>query len=686
MPLTLPETAAPAAAPLLDTAAFELLPVPVAWCDAQGRWLGCNRAFASYTGCVPDATGAAALPGEVAAELGGAALSLPDLLLAGADLDALAWRATDAQGLPLAGRLSLRCLASWRVLTLLPAADAQPLSPPAASLPGDPAPRGLLDDLDSDAQLAHFGVWTHDLRTGERHWDEQVWRFWGRTPQPGALDLDTALAALHPDDRAETVALHRLSMTVPGRYAHRCRVLDAAGVERRIRTLWQVVADAEGQPVHANGIVFDDTETFRLAQSASDAQSQLNLVLALADIAIWEHEAATGLLRTSTLGWALLGLPPQPQGLALARVMDRLDVDSRKTLQAQLGTIALRSQGVDLDTGGDGPSDLELRCRRPDGQWRALLVRGVRQRDARGDTLGHVGVMLDLSDRFDAQQHALALAQRLEMATAAAGVGVWSMALDDLPRVHWDAQMRRLHGLPADAPAPLLCDYLADHVHPDDRSAVQRSLELLAQRSEGLLDLDLRIVQPDGQVRRLASRTSVRGGPGQRQLQRRAAGRDRAPCHRGPPARGASNAPPWPPAAPASAPGRPSVPPPTAGGMRRCSACAAWTARPAWSASTRCWAGCTRPTATGHARQMRAALAEDDPVQQRIPRGLARRHGALGGLALDAGARRGRPHGAPHRHQLGHHRRPQCRVGTPGAAAGPAREPGQGALPGPHQP
>ena len=43
------------------------------------------------------------------------------------------------------------------------------------------------------------------------------------------------------------------------------------------------------------------------------------------------------------------------------------------------------------------------------------------------------------------------------------------------------------------------------------------SVSVLMQRSEGLLDLDLRIVLPDGTVRRLATRTSVRGGPDQRQ-------------------------------------------------------------------------------------------------------------------------------------------------------------------------
>ena len=520
MPHPLPEPAPPAPACPVDAAAFDLLPVPVAWCDAQGRWIGCNRAFAGLTGWQADGQDAA-LPGDVMGPAGhGQALAA--LLQAGADVDHLPWWGQTPQGRPLAGRLSLRCQAGWRIVTLLPHADVPPAAAPAHAAPWAPDP-ALLDSLDGDAQLAHFGTWTHDLRTGERHWDAQVWRFWGRPPQAGALDLGEALQAIHPADRAETVALHQQSMTMPGRYAHRYRVLGLDGQEHRIRTLWQVVGDAQGQPVHANGIVFDDTETFRLAQSASDAQSQLNLVLALADIAIWEHDAASGLLRTSTLGWALLGLPPQPGGLPLALVMERLDADSRQALHAQLdarrgapGSAA--ATPVDLDTGSSRPSDLELRCRRPDGRWRALLTRGVRRRDAQGRLLGHVGVMLDLSDRFDARQQALALAQRLEMATAAAGVGVWSLEPGDPPRVHWDAQMRRLHGLAPDAEAPPFRDYLATRVHEDDRAAVRSGLAVLMQRSEGLLDLDMRVVLPDGTVRRLATRTSVRGAPGQRQF------------------------------------------------------------------------------------------------------------------------------------------------------------------------
>ena len=522
--MPLPQTDPADPAPPLDTSAYALLPVPVAWCDSQGRWLGCNAAFTDFTGLEPAAGAQAVLPGALGRHDDGAgrrggqgganagpSQGLLALVRAGNDADALPWRATGPQGAPLSAVLSLRRLGGWRIVTLMPSPG--PAQDHNATVAQPATPRSLIDRLDTPAELASFGTWTWDLRTGERHWDAQMWRFWGRAPQAGALDLAQTVAAIHPDDRAEAVAMQERSFGARGRYAHRYRVVGPDGDELQVRTLWQVDGDADGRPTQLTGVVIDDTEAFRLAQTAVDAQSQLNLVLALTDVAIWEHDADSDLLRTSALGWALLGLPPQPRGLPAAVATDRLEAGSRQALLAQLAATPL-----DIDTGGDAPVELELRCRRPDGRLRALLARSVRQRDATGRTSGHVGVVLDLSDRFEAQQQALALAQRLEMATSAAGVGIWSTTLGTPTRAHWDAQMRQLHGLAPDAPAPLFCDYLDQHVHEADRATLQSSMDVLMQRSEGLLDLDLRIVRPDGQVRRLATRTAVRGRPGQQEL------------------------------------------------------------------------------------------------------------------------------------------------------------------------
>ena len=112
----------------------------------------------------------------------------------------------------------------------------------------------------------------------------------------------------------------------------------------------------------------------------------------------------------------------------------------------------------------------------------------------------------------------LAMAQRLEMATAAAGVGVWNIALTEPPQVHWDEQMRALHGLAPGEPAPGLDGYVQRHVHPDDRTNVADSLALLQKRRAGLLDMDLRIIGPNGQPRRLATRSAISGADGQRHL------------------------------------------------------------------------------------------------------------------------------------------------------------------------
>ncbi len=499
---------------LPEAAAYSLLAVPVAWCDEQGRWCGANDAFSRFTGRQADADGHAPLPGDLQAgdalPAEGPGARLLALLQAGTDADDLPWHGDDGRGRALAGTLSLRCHGSWRIVTLLP----QPVAATAAAVAADADEQpSLPPPFDVALHPLSFGNWSIDLRTGERHWDAQVWRFWGLVPRPGAPSQDDAAVSVHPEDRDETIAIQRRSLLTPGRYTHRFRVVQPDGEVQRLRSLWHVASDAEGKPVQVTGILIDDSESFRLAQSADDAQSQLNLVLALADIAIWEHDRASGMLRTSTLGWALLGLPALPQGLPLALAADQLEAPGRQALQR-----LLQSDDVD-DEGDNGQSDeLELRCRRPDGQWRALLVRSVRQRDGQGGLRGHVGVMLDLSDRFAAQQQALALAHRLEMATAAAGVGVWSVALSEPPRAHWDTQMRRLHGLPPDAPAPLLTHYLAEHVHAADRASAQQNLDVLMQRNEGLLDLDLRIQRPDGQVRRLATRTSVSRIDGQRQL------------------------------------------------------------------------------------------------------------------------------------------------------------------------
>lgn len=102
------------------------------------------------------------------------------------------------------------------------------------------------------------------------------------------------------------------------------------------------------------------------------------------------------------------------------------------------------------------------------------------------------------------------LRRRLEMATAAAGVAVWTHHLgSDL--VQWDAQMWALHGDGAVLSSPGSERYLRCSVHPDDRDALSRGLGALCRRGCEMLEIDYRILRADGAIRRVASRTTLEG-------------------------------------------------------------------------------------------------------------------------------------------------------------------------------
>jgi hypothetical protein len=508
MPDPHPSPPLPDPSPPVDRHAYHLLSVPVAWTDEQGRVLGTNSAFDATTGLRSDDA-----IGRPLADLLGLTETDPLLahrLQAGEPLVAqpLQWRSSVGHGGP--ARLDQQVRPGLRVVTLVGSDFA------AAAPTTEPWPSAA-ERLDWVQTLGGFGSWTHDLRSGERQWDAHVWRFLGLSPRAGALPLPEALALAHPDDRDAVSTGYRQSLGTPGRHSVRWRLLRPDGGLRHVRSLWQVLAGADGRAERVIGMQVDDTEPFALARSADDALIQLNLAVALADIAVWQHDFDSGLVHTSERGWALMGLPPQPQGMTVERLAQQVHPDDRATLRAQVAAaFQVRAQpGGDDDS---APIDLGLRCRQADGRWRYLLTRRVRRRDDQGRLIGHLGVVLDLSERFDQQQQALALAQRLEMATAAAGVGVWSLQLGDPPVPHWDEQMRALHGLPRDHPPPTLERYLAEQVHPADRATVTDSLTLLMQRDEGLLELDLRIVCPDGSERRLATRTSITGAGDERLL------------------------------------------------------------------------------------------------------------------------------------------------------------------------
>lgn len=444
--------------------------------DGEGRRVLANRRFRARFGDVAD------LP-RLAADAASAAVVRGALARGQLDDTEIALRgAGDAEPLRVlarAGRAGEQLV--WHLHDLT---DSRHLAREA---------RQLADLLDMAQEFGRLGVWQREIPSGRGRWDRHVFGFWGLDPAGGTPDFERAAAQIHPDDR---VVLNYLESTrQPGHYSARFRVIRPDGAVRWLHSQWQVKDGPDGVPRQAIGIMMDDTPVYELARSLGDASAQLKLAVELADIAIWRHDLATDRMHYNDRAFAVLGIPSRPEGLSIAEVRSFIHPDDLPNV--------LASAQQSLKT--DKPTDMEARYRRSDGSWRHVLTRRVVQRAPDGTPIAFLGVALDITEQVQQARAAAELSRRLELAAGAAGLGLWSRDFATGVGV-WNDQMYALCGWPTHLPPPDPQQWIEQVVHPDDRAKMLHMREQVRQAEGAMVELEFRIVRPDGEVRWLVNR------------------------------------------------------------------------------------------------------------------------------------------------------------------------------------
>ena len=233
----------------------------------------------------------------------------------------------------------------------------------------------------------------------------------------------------------------------------------------------------------------------------------LALAAELGELACVRQDLATGVIEFNAHAAGLMGWPAAPRRIPRDDLRALVHPDDRQA--GDDAAAALRD--------AHGPVDLQARFHQPDGRWRVLRVRRSLQRDAQGRPLAIVGVVQDISERFEAERHGTELGRQLELVTQAAGIAYWSLD-HGAERARWSDQMHRLHGLAPGDPVPTLADWLQQYVHPADRERVARELREWTLSGRASLELGLRIVRCDGGVRDLFSHLRADGSSGRRSV------------------------------------------------------------------------------------------------------------------------------------------------------------------------
>ncbi|MEO6896642.1 MAG: PAS domain-containing protein [Caldimonas sp.] len=350
--------------------------------------------------------------------------------------------------------------------------------------------------LDTAQEFGRLGIWERQIPSGEGRWDKHVFRFWGLDPSAGTPSFSSAIEQMHPEDRMSTI--YPESTRRAGRYAQRFRVMQRDGSTRWIHSQWEVRNGSRGVPERALGVMLDDTEAYDAARALSDVNAQLKMAVELGKIAIWRHDLRSGRMYYSDRAFDLLGLPPRPEGVSIDEVRSFIHPDDVQAVIAS-GEHALRSTE---------PTDLEARYRRIDGTWRYVLSRRVVERNDAGEPLAFVGVALDMTERVEHLRHAEELARRLEAASRAAGVGIWTTAVGP-GGADWNAQMFELFERCPPPQPPTFGEWIAGSVHPDDRARVKHQARSYFLTGEGPFEFEFRALRRDGSTRWIVMRADV---------------------------------------------------------------------------------------------------------------------------------------------------------------------------------
>ncbi|HZV92296.1 MAG TPA: PAS domain-containing protein, partial [Caldimonas sp.] len=341
--------------------------------------------------------------------------------------------------------------------------------------------------LDTAQEFGRLGVWERKIPSGEGRWDRHVFGFWGLDPAGGTPSFVDAIERIHPEDREKMNYLE--STRRAGRYSQRYRVIHPDGRTRWIHSQWEVKNGPAGVPDRAFGVMMDDTEAYEAARALVDVSAQLKMAVELGNIAIWRHDLRTQRMYYSNRAFDLLQMPTRSEGLSIDEVRALIHPEDIPGV-IESAERALKS---------DRPTDMEARYRRKDGSYRYVMTRRVVERDAAGQPIAFVGVALDVTEAVLHRRHADALARRIEAASKAAGIGLWTTS-DKPPHTDWNTQTFAIF----DVDPPVVPDFshwLRRCVHPDDRTRVGNAAHAYLAHGDGPFEIEFRTVRRDGGVR-----------------------------------------------------------------------------------------------------------------------------------------------------------------------------------------
>ncbi|MET0411915.1 MAG: PAS domain-containing protein, partial [Polyangiaceae bacterium] len=256
----------------------------------------------------------------------------------------------------------------------------------------DEALRISRQQLEMVVKRANVGVWYCPLPFDELVWDDKVKEHFHLPPE-ATVDIDLFYERVHPDDRERTRQAIEHSIAAHQTYEIDYRTVSADG--QRIK--WVHASgggyyDGQGKPVRFDGITIDVTERARAEISLRESEQRFRTMSDSAPVMIWVTRT-NGDTEYQNRRWYEFTGQTSDEALGSGWMQALHPDDSARVVDAYQSARLARAS-----------FEIEYRLRRRDGQYRWCVDTAAPRLSAHGEFLGHIGSVIDITDRKVAEQ------------------------------------------------------------------------------------------------------------------------------------------------------------------------------------------------------------------------------------------------------------------------------------------
>ena len=251
------------------------------------------------------------------------------------------------------------------------------------------------------------------------------------------------------------------------------------------------IKDSAGAVVGSSTIARQIGERKHMEEVLRQSEERFRLAIKATNDAIWDIDLKTGTVSWNETYSTLYGRPPETSD-SWQWWIDRIHPEDREVAVGELRA-AIASSASSWTR--------EYRFQRADGRWAHIYDRAYIARDGSGKAWRVIGAMQDLTTRKQAEAALRESEARLMNAQRLARIGSWERNLET-DNIDWSDEMLRILGVSNNPPSTLAA--FLNHVHPKDREKILEAVDK-AGLSIAPLDLEYRVIRPDGEARSMHS-------------------------------------------------------------------------------------------------------------------------------------------------------------------------------------